>query len=863
MYSMNSQLFACVLLMGGFIHAQTVKPSIPSRNIPVFRPDNIKNGEKSVVTLCETNRVESNGLFDKVRVTVTFTNPNPRDFSGDLELQLPCNATVCGYALEIDGRMEPGVVTLKEQARVAFESEKAKRVDPGLVEHVAANIWRTRIFPLRCNLPRKAQVDYIVPNGQSGVTVVCERDGEDYFLGERVAAADSEKNVLDEKIAGFDNGAIVWDVSGSAGANAARWRTRLAKLPSAGNWNLVLLANLPQHANVGVRIKSRDELLRLVDSLDYDGGTDVASAIDFAKKLLGDGEKILLFSDEVDTLGIDAPQYEDDPAVVIAGREDGEKLPVRVKKIDKSHPAAKDAKDGMLLATAWAAERIRGLSSQAAQRKDEFLQLGRRYGVASPVTSIIVLETLEQWLTHKIEPPKGNRFRKQWLEQRAAEDDAIALRKAKAEHEKDLLVLWEERVKWWKNPIPPKKTPSSGLFDSVPSGGNNVRRMASSSVRAGMLAPSGGNNVRRMASVESSFDSGVAHADLAESEVMAFSEGVMPGESKSAGSGAAPTATIAIAKWDPDSPYLKTLNAAASNKVDVVAEYMVLRRKHAASPAFFMDVADWFFKRGDSKTAKRILSNMAEFALDNPAIWRSMGWRLREAGEYDEAIRCMRKVLVLRGEEGQSRRDLAILLAERGKARRSPDDLSEAMVLLKEAAFTVWARRSGVRSNDRQVAIVALEELNALISYVNQVSWPDGKKPAIPELDPVFRRDLPVKVRIVMSWSADETDIDLHVLEPEGEEAFYRNRRTSSGGFVGEDVVTGYGPEEYLRKEGKGLFKIMCNYFASWQTGLTGATMVSVTVYTDWGTKDEQMKMLTIRLDKPKDRYAVGEIDIR
>ena len=62
----------------------------------------------------------------------------------------------------------------------------------------------------------------------------------------------------------------------------------------------------------------------------------------------------------------------------------------------------------------------------------------------------------------------------------------------------------------------------------------------------------------------------------------------------------------------------------------------------------------------------------------------------------------------------------------------------------------------------------------------------------------------------------DETDIDLHVLEPGGEEAYYGHRRTSSGGFVSEDVTTGYGPEEYLRKTSeKGVYKVMANYFAS------------------------------------------------
>jgi uncharacterized protein YfaP (DUF2135 family) len=112
-----------------------------------------------------------------------------------------------------------------------------------------------------------------------------------------------------------------------------------------------------------------------------------------------------------------------------------------------------------------------------------------------------------------------------------------------------------------------------------------------------------------------------------------------------------------------------------------------------------------------------------------------------------------------------------------------------------------------------------------------------------------------------MSWDADETDIDLHVLEPNGEEAYYGHRRTSEGGFVSEDVTTGYGPEEYLKKKVKaGSYKILANYFASHQTALTGATTVTATIYTDWGTANEKRKIISFRLDKPKTKFTIGEV---
>jgi len=348
----------------------------------------------------------------------------------------------------------------------------------------------------------------------------------------------------------------------------------------------------------------------------------------------------------------------------------------------------------------------------------------------------------------------------------------------------------------------------------------------------------------------------VACAPAEAAEERAPAPAAAPG---AAGSGVSPTVTLK--PWDPKTPYIDALNAAA--KGDAYNVYLKERDAHGSSPAFYLDCAGWFYKAGEKALADRILSNLAEFKLEDAALWRSMGWRAREAESYDLAILAFRRALQLRGEEGQSRRDLALVLSEAGKDAKDVAMLEEAMKLFADAAFTMTARRSGRRGNDFQVSVISLEELNGLISWVNAVEWGEAGKPAVPEFDAAYRRDLPVKLRIVMSWDADETDIDLHVLEPNGEEAFYGHRRTAEGGFVSEDVTTGYGPEEYLKKElERGTYKVLSNYYASHQTALTGATTVTATVYTDWGTAEEKRLVLTMRLDKPKSKHFIGEVTL-
>ncbi|MBQ8113668.1 MAG: DUF2135 domain-containing protein [Kiritimatiellae bacterium] len=870
---------------------------------PVIRIENIRADEKPVDVEKKESVVAENAFFKRVKTSFVFTNPNPRAMAGELEFPIPDGAFVCGYALEVNGEMIPGVVCDKEKARVAFENETRKGVDPGIVEQVKGNIWKTRIFPLNPKTPRKAEVEYIATKSTDNApNAIYERDGDDVFVA---TVGKLKVKSTRDAIASFTKGTIIWDASLSAKPFAAAWRKKLEALPEKGEWALVVFRNDSQ-AYAKTFGFTKASLLGKIDEIIYDGGTDIAAALDWLSNSADFPRPALLFTDEIDTLGLDEPKYEEMAGVTVASRDDAPLRSVEVRKLAKGEkvPDGASAKESRLLATVWAARRMQDLASQAGPRKKEFIKLGRKYSVAGPGLSLIVLERLDQWLEYKIEPPKELSIHAEWVKRRAAEDDPIAEKKARAEHEQMLLKYWEERVKWWKDPKPKRETPKSGLFDGIArafSGRRSERGAAGAAMaNAAMVADTEEaveDRVFEARAMPAMAPSGMRYLSTSERAVSGAKASVPRG---AAGSGAAPTVTLKA--WDPKTPYIDALKAVSKGGADEAYKvYLKEREKYADSPAFYLDCAGWFYKAGIKNMADRILSNLAEFKLEDAALWRTMGWRAREAGSYDIAVLAFRKVLKMRGEEAQSRRDLALVLMESGKAHICDGDwervkkvdeqlialrncndqadtpesrlkarlevarreLEESMKLFADAAFNVRARRSGRRGNDFQVSIISLEELNGLISWVNDVKWPDGKKPAIPEFDAAYRRDLPVKLRIVMSWDADETDIDLHVLEPNGEEAFYGHRRTSEGGFVSEDVTTGYGPEEYLKKElESGTYKVLSNYFASHQTKLTGATTVTATVYTDWGTAQERRQVLTLRLEKPKSKHLIGEVKL-
>ena len=677
-----------------------VLPRPPLRPLPtpVIMVGDLRENETNVIVEAKETVAAENAFFRRVKVNLTFTNPNSRVMSGELEFPIPDGAFVCGYALEINGDMIPGVICEKEKARVAFENETRKRVDPGIVEHVKGNIWRTRIFPLNPKTPRKAKVEYIVAKEDMKPGVVYERDGEDVFVAAYSGEEKKSQSIAD-KISSFNKGVIIWDSSMSAKPFAAVWRKKLEALPEDGKWRLIVFNC---DAKLYPTAFTKENLLKEIDALVYDGGTLIDAAIEkfmyIRFKPAKDSSGALLFTDEIDTMGLTAPKYEDMANIIVASRDDAPARPIEVRKlgVDEKIPDGATVNDGTLIATVWAKRRMSDLANQADSRKDEFLKLARKYSVAGPNHSLIVLERLEQYLEHDIEPNESMSFYGEWKKRRAAQDDPIALKKAKADHEANLLKYWEERVKWWNNPKPPKSTPKSGVFGDA--GVASVQNLAVDAEEVPMA---------EMPSVRLSVRQGRAYGDVRRARVESARA---PQERKAKSAQVevdSPAPTVSLKAWDPKTPYLESLKAAQDRDAAYKA-YLKEREKYGQSPAFYLDCAGWFYKAGERMTADTIISNLAEFKIEDAALWRSMGWRTREARSYELSILAFRKVLMMRGEEAQSRRDLALVLAEYGKWLRNFSSnpnapqpyIEEAMKLFADAAFNVSARRSGRRGND-------------------------------------------------------------------------------------------------------------------------------------------------------------------
>lgn len=97
----------------------------------------------------------------------------------------------------------------------------------------------------------------------------------------------------------------------------------------------------------------------------------------------------------------------------------------------------------------------------------------------------------------------------------------------------------------------------------------------------------------------------------------------------------------------------------------------------------------------------------------------------------------------------------------------------------------------------------------------------------------------PKPLKIILMWDTDGTDVDLHVVEPNGEECYYGYRETTTGGSLDVDITNGYGPEIYTRSVPLlGEYNIRVKYYSD--NGYP-QTMVTVYIVVDEGTESERI----------------------
>ena len=301
-------------------------------------------------------------------------------------------------------------------------------------------------------------------------------------------------------------------------------------------------------------------------------------------------------------------------------------------------------------------------------------------------------------------------------------------------------------------------------------------------------------------------------------------------------------ATIRLQKWQADAPYATRMRNAGADEVYRI--YLDEKPGYAQSTAFFLDAADVLIDKGQADLGIRVLTNLAEMDLENRHILRILGYRLMQAKQATLAIPVFKKVLALSPEEPQSYRNLGLAYAADKHAQKAIDSLYEVVI-------RPWHNRFP------EIELITLADLNSIVA--NTPATLDTSR-----IEPRLLKNLPLDLRAVMTWDADNTDIDLWVTDPNGEKAYYGNRLTFQGGRMSMDFTGGYGPEEFSLKTAKpGKYKVQANYFGDRRQNVTGATTLSLKLSTHFGMGNQEDQIVTMRLKDKGGMVFVGEFEVK
>lgn len=153
---------------------------IPTIDVPDGKGGYEKNNKVVLQKLSIETKIT--GRISTNVVTMVFKNNSGRLRQGRLTFPLPEGVNASGYALDINGKLRDAVPVEKEKAKEVYETIKKRNVDPGVLEKVEGNNFRTTIYPINANGgERTVQITYNYELKKSG-------NNYQYFLPLNVAS---------------------------------------------------------------------------------------------------------------------------------------------------------------------------------------------------------------------------------------------------------------------------------------------------------------------------------------------------------------------------------------------------------------------------------------------------------------------------------------------------------------------------------------------------------------------------------------------------------------------------------------------------------------------------------------------------
>ncbi len=472
----------------------------------------------------------------------------------------------------------------------------------------------------------------------------------------------------------------------------------------------------------------------------------------------------------------------------------------------------------------WAQKKISELDLAYEQHKEELTELAKQFGIVTRNTSLMVLETLEDYIRYDIVPP--TELQEQYFRIKKTRTDQW--QQSRNNLLENAAAVAAELQEWWnkdfsKKPAKyPKPDKESNILPDV-------------AFEEEQVAFSQDELMEVMVMEDAAIQMTAAPA---ERSVSAIAMGLATERSSLQKKMDAPRRaqnqpTIRITPLKQDTEYMKSLKGKAEEDY---ATYLNLREDYINTPTFYFDMADWFYRLNDREKALRILTSIAELEIENASLHRLLGYRLKEYKEYSMEVFICKKVIQWRPMEPQSYRDYALALADLGNQQEALNQLYG--VLTESYSTNIESRSSGIEE-------VVVTELNRMLDR--------NKKLNSSEIDKRLIQSIPVDIRVVINWNMNNTDIDLHVTDPNKEMCFYSHRSTQIGGRISNDITQGYGPEQFMLKKAiPGKYEVFINYFGDSQVKAEGPSTIMLEIFTKYAGKEEKREVVCVQLSKER-----------
>lgn len=935
--------------------------SVAMAQIPTLE---VENQKKHPVILQEA-KIDTKILGNLATTTATYTfyNPSNRILEGKLTFPLPEGVSVSGYALDINGKLRNAVPVPKERAKEVFESIERRNVDPGIIEKVEGNNFRTRIYPIPQKGSRTIQITYhqelknvasdyqyflsfanattipkfnlkvwisetatvpkilenpdgsfafqkqgnqwiaeitksdftpneslkvTIPKNQNSSNVVLQKASGDKFYFAANVGLDFpvKEKPKSQKIA------IIWDNSFSGSKRNRDKELDFLNAYFADNKNVSvsfsLLNNTFEKAEeFNISQGNWSELKARILNLKYDGGTDFG-----ALKEINGIEEYLLFSDGISNFGdltmkfkkplnsiASTPTSDFNLLKLLANQSGGnfinlneldtqsalktyKKLPVLFLGF-KENPNMQElfpnigsvisepvnifgitsGNAGKLtavfsvgnekfetpvdfskaqqlenwqIAQFWAQKKINELELNSTQNRNEIKNISEQFGVVSKNTSLIVLDDINDYVRYKIMPPQ---------ELLADYQKIVSQNKGRVlEQRKNLLSKAFDKTRelktWWNTefkPVEKKEYP----------------RISNQSTPI----PQAQRNVQIEEAVVVGYNSSAKEMEASSSDAMVDIIAEKP------------KGKITLVDVESTEEYMKDFQNLQSAEV-IYQKYLENRSKHEKQISYYFDISKLLFKKGDKALSLKVLSTLAELDLENEELYKTIYYLLKQRGHYDKELWITQKILEWRPFDAQSHRDYALALVDNKKPQ-------EALNIYKSLLYQEFTDEISMRDNG--IEEILIMEINNILKQNKNV---DGSK-----IDDRLKADLPVDIRVVINWNKDNTDIDLWVTDPKGEDCSYQHKSTAIGGRISNDFTQGFGPEQFLLKKAvKGKYKIKTNFFGERQNILSGPTTVMAEVYLYYSDGRQERKIAVFQSQKENkkendSKILIGEFE--